>query len=131
MANRFLERMSMKLNRAFQWTREAADALYAYDFRGNIRELQNIVERACYLTDNSSIDGWCLNLAPPKTMRSPSQMAEQGGTLKEKVQTYEIRLIQHAIQECGSLRAAAKLLGTTHTALSNKLKAWNENPPLA
>lgn len=130
-ASRFLERMSMKLNRAFQWTEEAADALCAYDFRGNIRELQNIVERACYLTDDSSIDSWCLNLAHPKTTRVSTQMDRQDGTLKEKVRAYEIGLIQHAIQECGSLRAAAKLLGTTHTALSNKLKAWNENPPLA
>jgi transcriptional regulator with PAS, ATPase and Fis domain len=130
-ANRFLERMSLKLSRTFQWTGDAADALSAYDFRGNIRELQNIVERACYLTDDSAIDSWCLNLAHPKTSRLSSRMDGQGGSLRERVQAYEIGLIQHAIQECGSLRAAAKLLGTTHTALSNKLKAWNENTSLA
>ncbi len=128
LASRFLEHMSLKLNREFQWTKEALDALCAYEYRGNIRELQNIVERACYLADGLYIDSWCLNLQNHKESRLPSQIPSRSRneSLREKVQAYEIELIQHAIREYGSLRRAAKSLGTTHTALSNKLKAWNE-----
>jgi transcriptional regulator of aroF, aroG, tyrA and aromatic amino acid transport len=153
-ATRFLEQMNRKFERSFYFTEEAKAALLTYDYPGNVRELQNIVERACYLnegsamtpehlslprsatwsdtafsastlTESNSLVGPVLPSVPSESQKdTASQVQATGQRLKDLVLAYEISIIQQAIQETGSVRAAARRLGTTHTALSNKLKAW-------
>ncbi len=121
LAEHFLRKMESKLGRAYRLTASAQKRLLTYHFSGNVRELQNIVERACYLAQGSTIDEHHLWLEAPESPPTGVELGE--GTLKEHVRRFELQLIEQAIQECGSLRAAARRLGVTHTTLSNKLRA--------
>jgi TyrR family helix-turn-helix protein len=122
LARHFLEKMSRKLDRTLSLTAAAEQRLLTYDFPGNVRELQNLMERASYLVTDDPMDVPHLWLQP--SSETKLQVVNDTGTLKEQVRQFEQRVIEQAVRECGSLRAAAKRLGVTHTTLSNKQRRF-------
>jgi len=101
------------------------DALQGYDWPGNIRELQNVIERAVILSDRSelSVDLRWLSPAPASTS-SPSAVpaSSNGKTLMD----HERSLIEAALEEAkgrvsGPFGAAAKL-GMPASTLESKIK---------
>lgn len=120
LAKQFLERMGRKLEREYLLTDGAQAALLDYDYPGNVRELQNIMERACYV-----LDGTCVqpeHLLLPHTRVGVPLAIVNGKDLRTMVRSFERGVISQTLEHTGSLRAAAKQLGVTHTTLSNKLK---------
>ena len=102
------------------------EALIGYDFPGNVRELENILERALALAGTNEITLDELQLSPPGLSAESSLI---GGTLadaKWPLQDYLDRLEREAIIEAlGHTRfnrtAAAKLLGITFRALRYRM----------
>lgn len=94
----------------------AFQALEAYSFPGNVRELENIVERAVALADGAVIT---MAELPPDITRTtgPAEsrsldLPPEGCQLDEVLAQVERRLIVQALERSGSVRiAAAKLLG--------------------
>jgi DNA-binding NtrC family response regulator len=65
-ADYFIARFARELNRpGLRVTDDARAALRAYDWPGNIRELQNCIERAAILCDRNTIEVRDLSIAPP------------------------------------------------------------------
>jgi formate hydrogenlyase transcriptional activator len=103
------------------------DALQAYDWPGNIRELQNVIERAVILSDGSelSVDLRWLSPAPVVTSSpSPVPASSNGKTLVD----HERSLIEAALEEAkgrvsGPFGAAAKL-GMPPSTLESKIKSF-------
>jgi formate hydrogenlyase transcriptional activator len=101
------------------------DVLQAYDWPGNIRELQNVIERAVILSDGSelSVDLRWLSPGPAVTPSpSPVPAASNGKTLVD----HERSLIEAALEEAkgrvsGPFGAAAKL-GMPASTLESKIK---------
>ncbi len=62
LARYFVERFCRELRKKVVLTPDAIDAMQAYSWRGNVRELQNCMERAVILTDGDSIHARHLNL---------------------------------------------------------------------
>ncbi len=105
-------------------TREAAAALAQYDFPGNVRELENILERALALANGARIDVSDLRLTPG-VEEAAHEAAPQGA--KWPLQDYLDRLERDAIQEAMektryNKTAAARLLGITFRALRYRLE---------
>jgi two-component system response regulator PilR (NtrC family) len=103
-------------------SRGALDALVAYDFPGNTRELENILERAVALSGTAEIHGDELQLAPPKLADEPA-----GPNAKWPLQEYLDRIEREAILEAldktrFNRTAAAKLLGITFRALRYRME---------
>jgi two-component system response regulator PilR (NtrC family) len=108
-------------------TDEAAAALHAYSFPGNVRELENILERAVALCEDFRIQVRDLNLPDgertPAAVDEPAASAETGISLESYMDQVERQAIIKALEQTRWNRtAAAKLLGITFRALRYKLK---------
>ncbi|MEZ5425851.1 MAG: sigma 54-interacting transcriptional regulator [Pyrinomonadaceae bacterium] len=103
----------------------AIDMLTSYHFPGNVRELENAIERAVLVCDSSVIHGHHL----PPTL----QTAEVSGTvsnlsLTTSVEAFEKDLIQDALKSTrGNVAKASSLLDTTERIIGYKIKKYGIN----
>lgn len=110
----------------------AMEALKNYHFPGNIRELQNILERAYTLCEDDVIDVEDLQLPTSRTHSEHNPLDETDvdiaeiGSLDDFLENIEKKAIQQALEETRwNKTAAAKRLGITFRALRYKLKKLN------
>ncbi|HEC1781012.1 TPA: sigma-54-dependent Fis family transcriptional regulator [Campylobacter lari] len=91
-------------------SQEAQDALLAYDFPGNIRELISIIQRACILSENDEISAQDLFLESRKS---------------KDIKNLEKELILEALKNSQDITKAAKLIGMSEKIFSEKMKKYN------
>ena len=102
-------------------TAEAVRALGHYAYPGNVRELENVLERATALCVDGSVTLDDLQLAS-HTMDS-EEVGQQGETLDDHVNRVEKQLILDALAKTGFNRtAAARLLGVTFRSLRYRIE---------
>jgi two-component system response regulator PilR (NtrC family) len=123
LAEAILARLGEEGGHARRLSKAAIDALVGYDFPGNARELENILERAVALSSQEEIELDDLQLAPPKLV--PEETA--GPNAKWPLQEYLDRVEREAILEAldktrFNRTAAAKLLGITFRALRYRME---------
>lgn len=100
---------------------EVLDILQAYSFPGNVRELENLLERAVVLCDGPVISRAQLPRELQQASRSPCQapLAGELFSLAEMEQRY----IGHVLQQVGGNKTrAAEILGIDRVSLWRKLK---------
>jgi two-component system response regulator PilR (NtrC family) len=109
----------------------ALDCLMHYDFPGNIRELENIIERGVALSTTSIMLPDSLDVSPCSSAGGSRQAAAQGDfsipqagiMLDELVERYEKGYVEEALQQSGgSLKAAAQLLGITLRSMRYRIQ---------
>jgi two-component system, NtrC family, response regulator AtoC len=105
---------------------EAEEILIAYDWTGNVRELENVLQRATILAEEGRITVADLppHITPAVAESGSNNPQRQGsGSLREQVRDYEHGLILRAIEEAGGdRRAAAQRLGIGLSSLYRKLE---------
>jgi len=107
-------------------SKEAFDILMKYNYPGNVRELENIIERAVVLTRGNLITLNDLPLHVRGFKEELSRPVLGKGTLPEQVEAIEKELIFDALKESGGNQTkAGKLLGITERNLRYKLKKYN------
>ncbi|MFO1371524.1 MAG: sigma-54 dependent transcriptional regulator [Candidatus Competibacteraceae bacterium] len=119
LAEFFLKKHRRKLNsQAIDFSDEALQTLCSYDYPGNVRELENLIERALILSTGTRIEAdECL----PSVSFSTSELSR----LEQFERTEILRLI-----EChqGNLKMVAKELGISRTTLWRRLKDYRFEP---
>ena len=100
-------------------TREAMEALMRYHYPGNIRELENIIERAVVLTRGDYIGLEDL----PFHVRNPETKGRKVSALAERLRQEERRIILEALEETGwNQSEAARRLGLSESTLRYRMK---------
>jgi DNA-binding NtrC family response regulator len=120
LAQIFLDRFVAKYHRSLtEIGPEAAEALKAQAWNGNIRELQNCIEKAVILSEGSVLTEKDLQLDKARTV------APVSGTLKAISEAEEERLVREAVERSnGNISAAAKMLGISRPTLYAKMKKY-------
>ncbi|MBT5057277.1 MAG: sigma-54-dependent Fis family transcriptional regulator [Gemmatimonadetes bacterium] len=122
LARFFIRKHAHQVNRdVLDLTQPAIDALVSHDWPGNIRELENAVQRAVVLGQGEHIE----------LEELPHHVRGGGTSAKEPIpdgyhaamEAYQRRLIQQALQETdGNQSQAAELLGLQRTYMSRLMK---------
>jgi two-component system response regulator HupR/HoxA len=99
-------------------TPDALRCLRAYPFPGNVRELENEIERAVALAD----DGQPLGIEHLSERLRTAAAAAAPVTLNEAIEQLKRRMIEDALRECGSKTRAAERLGLSRQSLQQMLR---------
>ncbi len=146
----FLQKFSLQHSKSVTgFSKRAIDALYEYDYPGNIRELENLIERAVILVDNEQDIDLSHLFAPEDLQASMVLRIDSKGSLqqgkpeaemsnshsKEMLETLlndgvsldelEHQLMKKAVEQAGGkLSKAARMLGLTRPQLAYRLKKY-------
>jgi transcriptional regulator with GAF, ATPase, and Fis domain len=133
LASYFLERANASLGRVMRFAEATLDRMSKYAWPGNIRELENLVERLSILSPSSTIDEGLLpdyvqgdgsiRIERSYTQSAGELLPAAGIDFNAAVEGYENNLLSAALKRTnGNKMAAAKLLGLNRTTLVEKLK---------
>lgn len=119
----------MKCSTAITIDGDVEELLISYDWPGNVREMENVIDRALILAEDGHITYSDL---PPQITKSMSierpesaSTPDAGGNLREQVRRFEESVIYKAISESdGDRRLAAQKLGIGLSSLYRKLEDY-------
>jgi two-component system response regulator PilR (NtrC family) len=118
----FIERIAGPDSQA-ALSKSALEALGGYSFPGNVRELENILERALALSDSGVIEADELNLTP--TALNGGDDLQRAGelSLQDYLDRVERDKIMLALEQTkGNKTAAARVLGVTFRSLRYRVE---------
>jgi transcriptional regulator with PAS, ATPase and Fis domain len=126
----FIKHFNTKLRtgEALRLSRQAVEALLAYHYPGNVRELMNICERLVVMAESQRIDVQDLPTAItahlPPHLTCDIDMLNNGESLPEVLANMERRIIMEALEQHGTQAKAAKALGVNQSTIARKLKRY-------
>ena len=104
----------------------AIDMLMSYHFPGNVRELENAIERAVLVCDSNVIHGHHL---PPTLQTAETSGTETRMTLASAIASFERDLIVDTLKSTsGNIAKAARQLESTERILGYKIKKYGIDP---
>ena len=122
----FVDIYSRRMNKEIRHIpRETLDAFAAYSWPGNIRELQNLVERAVILSN----DGVFPNPLPVEDERSMGTATRSMGTFTDSQRALILRALEAAGWVIGGPHGAAARLGLKRTTLITKMRKFGISRP--
>jgi DNA-binding NtrC family response regulator len=116
---------------------EVLSLLENYNYPGNVRELENVIERAIVIAPGNEITVECLRpeLRDPGVVIEAMAAADgssrsvdiaRGVNFYDEVRKFEIDMIRRALEQTGGHQSrAARLLGLNATTLNSKIKNFN------
>lgn len=124
----FIDNLNRKLNKNVSGANlEFINKLIEYNWPGNIRELQNVIERAMNLCNEDILQAEHLIIDMHDRPKSQSSIIREKDDLKLKdvVEISEKEAIIRALKKNKTCRKAAKALGVSHTTIINKINKYN------
>ncbi|USK44063.1 sigma-54 interaction domain-containing protein [Cytobacillus oceanisediminis] len=120
LAKMFLDSMNNKYKMKKTFSEEAIRALYDYNYPGNIRELQNMIERLVINTIGDTIEAE--KILEMTEASSPSTQSEEITPLKEAVEQLERNMLLTAFQKYKTTRRVAEALKIDQSTVVKKAK---------
>ncbi|MFI5137074.1 MAG: sigma 54-interacting transcriptional regulator [Sphingobacteriales bacterium] len=126
LADHFIEKFN-KMNNAGikRISSSAIDLLMIYSWPGNIRELENCIERACILSSNGVISS---DILPPTLQTAESSHTEMKGALENVLAGVEKQMLIDTLTSTrGNLAKAAEVMGITERIIGLRIRKYKIN----
>lgn len=121
LAHQFLARFSGEYGKSLSFSPRFLAFLEQYDWPGNVRQLENLIERLVITSQDPILD---VDSLPPEYSIDCSLPDASGGTLNEMLEAYEGRIIREAYRRCGTSVAVAKELGISQPTAARKIAKY-------
>ncbi len=126
LVHHFIEKYAGELGKPIEGASDEAMAvLLRYEFPGNVRELENVIERAVALSRGCTLERDALppNVLRPVPSGAPSKIPVDGMDLDAALAEYERDLLREALARCsGVKKRAAQLLGITFRSMRYRME---------
>jgi two-component system response regulator AtoC len=128
LVNHFISKYNASMNKnIIGISSKALEALCDHKWSGNVRELENVIERAIVLVDRDSIEleNLPVGIQTLKNEISLESITEEEYSIKKASKFIEVNLIKKALKKTkGNHAQAARLLEISHRALLYKIKEY-------
>lgn len=126
LTNYFLNKFNAMYEVKKEISSEAIKAMEKYNWYGNVRELRNIIERLVVSGEGNTISAFQVEMCLKEDNFNNAEPVKNGenATLDELIENYEKQIIIQAVEECGTLTAAAQKLNVNKSTISRKLKKY-------
>ncbi|MBR1690793.1 MAG: sigma 54-interacting transcriptional regulator [Oscillibacter sp.] len=124
MAYRFLTRFCGEYGKNLTFSPRFLSFLEQYDWPGNVRQLENLVERMVITVSDPVIDVTHLPLEYTGTSVPPAEVLSRSGTLAERIDAFESQIIRDAYLRCGTTVAVARELGISQATAARKIAKY-------
>ena len=123
MAHQFLARFCGEYNKSLTCSPRFLAFLEQYDWPGNVRQLENLMERLVITAQDPILDIPALPLEYTADASAPAELLP-GGTLAERMDAYEAQIIRDSYQRCGTTVAVARELGISQATAARKIAKY-------
>ena len=122
LAFHFLQQINQQYNKNFHLAQDALNLLEVYPWPGNIRELQNMIERLAVSADQDTIDALFVSkfLSIGNSFKNDKPVITKIMPLQEALDYVEEQLILLAMKQFKTTTKAAKALGVSQSSVSRK-----------
>lgn len=126
LADSFLRKLNGKYGTEKRLSRESLDLFMNYGWPGNVRELINVLERLVITCHHDTITPEDLprNISAKQSSHKVPQISDSTMPLKNLMDRIERDIIERSINECKSLREAARKLGLDPATLLRKVEKY-------
>lgn len=107
--------------------------MQAYPFRGNVRELKNLIKKAVIMSEEEGIDAFILSSIGNEVLEEWSQKDQKEkkiNNLVDVLATLEKAMLKTAKRHCRTTRDMAKFLNISQPSVIRKLKKHRLSPNL-
>ncbi|MCD8217191.1 MAG: sigma 54-interacting transcriptional regulator [Clostridiales bacterium] len=121
----FRNKFNRKYKKSIRFTDDIFTNLSRYEWPGNIREMENIIERWCVLYPDGSVLKW--SDIHPEFQISKFQEGFEGYSMSELIENYERKIITWGIQKYGTMRKMAEAMDVHYSTISKMCKRLHLN----
>ena len=120
--NHFLDKVSKEYGRRFYFTKKAQAVLQDYGWSGNVREMENLVERLCIRVEGAEID---LKDLPPYLSPAGAKAEPEDQAFLSRLKEMEKREIMAALERNHWIQSQAAMdLGLTLRQIGYRVKQF-------
>ena len=124
LAHQFLARFSGEYEKHLTFSPRFLTFLEQYDWPGNVRQLENLIERMVITVQDPIIDTTALPAEFTGDTAPQAEPLPQQGTLAERMDAYEGQIIRESYRRCGTTVAVAKDLGISQATAARKVAKY-------
>jgi len=121
--NHFIEKFNKRMDKIIEdVSKDVLNILMEYDYPGNVRELENIIEHACVMCQDSKIR--TAHLPPELSLKSEKMVSEEKAD-RPPLEAFEKQLLKDTLEKHNSNKIlAAEELGLHRSTLWRKMKKY-------
>lgn len=124
LAHQFLARFCNEYGKSLTFSPRFLAFLEQYNWPGNVRQLENLLERLVITAQDPIIDITALPIEYTGETMTQTAFLSRGGTLNERLDAYEAQIIRDSYHRCGTTVAVAKELGISQATAARKVAKY-------